>query len=257
MPADRLDEVAAAVNELPGVTHNYSRRHEWNLWFTLTARNTGEIKVQLSQLSSRTGIADIHALPAEKVYKIRVDFKLMNSLDDSINSPQPPTTFSDKAAEMPNNFAPDQQALIRLLQEDLPRAEEPFAALAGKLNWPVEEVIRQVRDWLSSGVIRRFGAVVRHRQIGFSANAMAVFNAPLDRIDEIGSALAGLSEVSHCYRRQPFSGFDYNLFAMFHSRSEKHLRDKITNTARQFSLQCYDILFSEKEYKKTSPKFFV
>ena len=129
--------------------------------------------------------------------------------------------------------------------------------MAGQLGLCCEDLIEQIKDWLAAGVIRRFGAVVDHRRLGFKANGMAVFRALPQRVDEIGRALAQRAEVSHCFRRPALPDFDFNLYAMVHGRSVDQVRALVAGLAGEFGLDEYAVLFSTAEYKKTSMKYFV
>lgn len=243
----RLDSVAQAVSSLPEVTHNYARRHEYNLWFTLTSRSKDRIEKAVQALSRETGV-DFQLLPAVAVYKINAVF----SLDG-----RPPAAAVRLAGSTgPVELTGDQKRLVGILRGDLGISPQPLAAVAARVGWPVHRVIEQVQQWLAGGVIRRFGAVAAHRKLGFRANGMAVFRVEDARIDSFGRRLAELPQISHCYRRRPFPGWKYNLFAMFHGRSEEEVRNLIDNIANQTGVADYDVLFSTVEYKKTSPVFF-
>jgi len=252
IPPERLPDVAETVNALAGVTHNYRREHDYNLWFTLTAESEDRLGRIIEDLRCRTGIADFHSLPAVSVYKIRVDFQM----DPPAEAPADRAAGLPPPPDQPVSFTKDHKRLVRLLQEDIPLCARPFGRIADELAWPVDRVVRQINDWLGAGVIRRFGAVVRHRRLGFNANGMAVFRVPPERIDEVGKSLAGHSEVSHCYRRPPLPAFDYNLFAMVHGQSADEVRAAVAKLAEQLHLSDYQVLFSAAEYKKTSMSYF-
>jgi siroheme decarboxylase len=289
---EQLEATAARVSCLPGVTHNYERRHAYNLWFTLTAPSAAALEQTLRDLADETG-AEFHSLPALAIYKIRVQFDLTE--DDELSpssqpsptlgrgspqSPAPlgvandprggsPTCHGECAPEArgrtefrragPGEIAPlseDQKRLVRLIQDGLAVETEPFAAAARELGWTVERVVEQIRQWTDAGVIRRFGAVVRHHQLGFTANGMSVFRLTPDRVDEAGRRLAQRSEVSHCYRRPPLPDFAYNLFAMTHGRTEDEVRVAAVAMAREVSPEAHDVLFSVREFKKVSMRYF-
>jgi DNA-binding Lrp family transcriptional regulator len=150
-----------------------------------------------------------------------------------------------------------QKQLVRRLQDTLPLVDQPFDVLAGDLGWSTDRVLEQINDWRSRGVIRRFGAVVDHRRLGFTANGMAVFRVPDDEIDAAGRLLAGRDEVSHCYRRPPLEGFDYNLFAMVHGTSVEEVQVAVADIVETVAPYEHAVLFSETEYKKVSMKYFV
>jgi radical SAM protein with 4Fe4S-binding SPASM domain len=249
VPAERLVEVAALVTRLPGVTHNYRRLNAYNLWFTLTAGSAGELEGTLDDLQQQTGIRDFYSLPALAIYKTRVVFSL------SDEAPVPPAPHPGWVGDA-RGLDEGQKGLVRLIQDDLPVVPEPFAELARRLGWPTQRVLDQISEWLAAGVIRRFGAVVAHRRLGFQGNGMAVFRVPPERVDEAGRALARYHEVSHCYRRPPLPEWDYNLFGMVHGRTADEVGPLVARMAAELDAPDYDILFSTVEYKKTSMKYF-
>jgi siroheme decarboxylase len=257
VPADRLEEVAARVSRLPGVTHNYERRHAYNLWFTLSAPSSAALAQALADLARDTGL-EFNSLTALAVYKIRVQFDLAGD-SDAEAAPQD-SSFSRRPRGDATSAAPlsdEQKSLVRLIQDGLTVEREPFAAAAAKLGWPVSQVVEQIREWLADGVIRRFGAVVRHHELGFRANGMAVFRLPPERIDEAGRTLAARREVSHCYQRPPLPDFPYNLYAMTHGRTEEEVRSAAADMVRQVSPEAHNLLLSVREFKKASMRYFI
>lgn len=250
IPPERLAEVAARVTRLPGVTHNYERRHAYNLWFTLTCPSAQQLERTLQGLREETGIPDFHNLPALAVYKIRVQF-------DLADEPEAPETAGAPAPGAPRPLDEKQKELVRLLQDGLAVEREPFAAMAARLGWPPSSVVQQIREWLDSGVIRRFGAVVRHKELGFVANGMAAFRISPEAVDDAGRRLARRAEVSHCYRRPPLPDFPYSLFAMVHGQSEDEVRQTAAMMAREIGVEEYAVLFSVTEFKKASMRYFV
>jgi radical SAM protein with 4Fe4S-binding SPASM domain len=251
VPPDRLDEVVGLVNQIPGVTHNYRRDHAYNLWFTLTAGSQAQLTATISRLKRDTGIDDFHSLPALAVYKSNVQFWLGEEPPPSA-PPQAP-----RASRPAVTLDDRQRQIVRALQESLPMVEEPFEAVAGQLGRPLQSVLDQANEWIASGVIRRVGAVLAHRRIQFTANGMAVFAVPPERIDEVGLRMARESRISHCYRRPELADWPYNLFAMVHGRAEAQVREFVEGLAGELGLERYDILFSTQEYKKESMRFFV
>jgi heme b synthase len=250
VPPERLAEVARLAAALPGVTHCYERRHPWNLWFTLTSRSAREIEDVLADLRKKTGIAELYSLPALAIYKIRVHFDLTGeSAAPEAAAPGPPGPAIV--------LGEPEKELVRLLQDGLPLEREPFAGVAQRLRWPAARVIGQIREWLAAGVIRRFGAVVRHQTLGYAANAMSVFRVPEERVDEAGRRLAGFAAISHCYRRPTLPEFPYNLFAMVHGRTEDEIRALVDGAAKDLGLPDPAVLFSAAEFKKTSMRYFL
>ena len=255
-PPERLDDVAATVSQLHGVTHNYRREHAYNLWFTLTAESEPRVEAILADLRKRTGIDAMFSLPALTVYKIRVNFDLTEKKGD-----RHPSDDAKPAREKePVPFSPldeEQKHLVRILQESVPDTAGPFDEVAADVGWPVERVIEQINAWRDAGVIRRFGAVVRHQRLGFGANGMSVYTVSGDRIDEVGYRLAERPEISHCYHRPALEGFPYTLFGMIHGHDEQAVRNLAADLAAQNDIDDFDVLFSTTEYKKVSMKYFV
>jgi DNA-binding Lrp family transcriptional regulator len=250
VPLEQLKGVADRVSALAGVTHNYERRHAYNLWFTLTSRSPEAQTRTLERLRRETFIPHFHSLPALAVYKIRVKFDLAEDASGQDAAlPQSRVT--------PKPLSEEQRRLVRLIQEGIPAVREPFFDAAALLRWPVRRVVEQIREWLAVGVIRRFGAVVRHRELGFSANGMAVFRVTEIAVDAAGRRLAEHPQVSHCYRRPPLEGFTYNLYAMVHGRTEDEVRKTVAEMAGEAGLAEYDVLFSVTEFKKASMRYFV
>jgi DNA-binding Lrp family transcriptional regulator len=254
VPAERLAGVAKLVNHLPGVTHNYRREHAYNLWFTLTADSREQIDSILDELRRRTGLNEFYSLSALAVYKIRVEFQLSETSAASRNAQ---AAGSPAQPGEPTKLDERQKQLVRVLQEGLPLVPEPFAEMAKQVDFSAKEIVQQITDWLAEGLIRRFGAVVRHQKLGFVANGMAVFQVGADRIDVVGEKMAEYPEISHCYRRPSLDDWNYNLFAMVHGRSEAQVRRFVERLAKQLKISKYDILFSTTEYKKTSMKYFL
>ncbi|MCE5280144.1 MAG: radical SAM protein [Planctomycetaceae bacterium] len=250
VPPPRLDDVAAEVNLLPGVTHNYQRQHDYNLWFTLTSPSPADQEKTLRDLADRTGVEAFYPLPALTLYKIRVDFRMVEAASEHPPAPAPP-------AAAPAALDEPRRRLVRLLQESLPMTAEPFAHLAEAMGWPVQQVLEQIAAWRRQGVIRRFGAVVDHRRLGFNANAMAVLRVPPEQIDSLACRIARRQEVSHCYRRPPLPGFDYSLYAMVHGRCEDDVRRVVGEILKDVGDWPHEVLFSARQFKKVSMRYFL
>jgi len=269
VPAAKIEAFVSAVNRLPGVSHNYGRRHRLNVWFTLTVGNEGVIRQTVDTLKAKYGIDEIHNLPAVRVFKIEVEFALGVPRAPAEVAPAAGQTSKDKKQEVkPAHTNPKQtegetqklnayqKMLVRELQEDLGVTAEPFAQVASIVGLGQEEILHQIRQWKQDGTIRRFGASVRHPRLGFTANGMAVFSIPPDRIEEAGRGLASYPSVSHCYQRPRAPGWPYNLFAMTHCRNEEELREIVQVMADQIRPRAHDVLLTTAEYKKTNVKYF-
>lgn len=146
--------------------------------------------------------------------------------------------------------------IISFIQGDLPLDKRPFALVAEKAGISEEEYIERIQNLKKSGIIRRFGATLRHQEAGFSSNAMIAWLVPDDRIDEVGEILAQFKEVTHCYQRNPQSDWRYNLYTMVHGSSRDECYKMAERMSRSVGIDEYTLLFSEKEFKKTSMQYF-
>lgn len=146
--------------------------------------------------------------------------------------------------------------IISVIQGDLPLHPSPFAVLAEKIGLTEEALIERIRYLKEEGIIRRFGATLRHQEAGFSSNAMIAWLAPDARIEEIGSICARFREVTHCYHRAPRKDWPYNLYTMVHGGNREECRRIAEEVSRAAGVSDYLLLFSEKEFKKTSMAYF-
>ncbi len=149
-----------------------------------------------------------------------------------------------------------EKSIIRELTGDLPVTSQPFVILAQKLGISQRRILSIIKRLKEEGRIRRFGATLRHRNSGFSANAMVVWNIPEEKIDEVGRAMASFREVTHCYHRRPQRDWKYNLFTMVHGASEEACRQIAQEISQTTAMTDYQLLFSRKELKKTTMRYF-
>lgn len=146
--------------------------------------------------------------------------------------------------------------VIRLIQGDLPVEESPFAVLAKQAGISEQDFIERVRNLKRKGILRRFGATLRHQKAGYDSNAMVAWLVPDERVDEVGHALARFREVTHCYQRRPQGDWPYNLFSMVHAGSREQCHKIAERMSEAVLVKDYVLLFSEKEFKKTSMEYF-
>jgi len=156
---------------------------------------------------------------------------------------------------MPNGDRKPKGPVLQAAQDDLPMTERPFAALAATHGVGEEELLETLRQWLHSGMMRRYGALVSHRKLGYECSAMVVWQVPPERIAEVGRLFAADPEVTHCYQRQPAPGLPHNLYIMIHSHSEDDCRRKAENLSRVAGVAAYELLISTREFKKDSPRY--
>ena len=243
--ADSLDAVAEKVSEIPGVTHNYARTGEFNLWFTVVAATQEEIGRTLSEVGALPGVERVLSLPSERTYKLRAVF----GVGTGRMSVPPGNASSGERVSCPSEL----QTVVRKFQDDiLPLGLAPFAA----------DELARLRDLVADGTIRRFGAILNHRGVGFVANALTAWTVGDARRDALGAAFARMDFVTHCYARRTAEGWPHSVFAMVHARSRDELRGRLaelTAVAAEVTGASSEPLVMEtlREYAKKSARYFV
>ena len=250
---DRLDSVALEVNKHPGVSHNYERDHEFNMWFTLAVPPDGDLKKDLEQMASLDGVIKFRLLPTLKLYKIGVKLDMVNTDPSKLSPDDNVKTIDQKRFELTSR----DKEFIRELQKDLEVTPRPFDNSANNLGITVDELFKKAIEYESIGVMRRFAAILRHRDAGFTANGMIVWKVPDDKIDEVGCKLASFPQVSHCYRRPEYPDWPFNLFSMIHARTIRAAKKIAIELSNFVGINEYRILFSSREFKKERVKYFV
>lgn len=237
-PEDDVEDCAAIIGAQPGVNHNYLRENPVNLWFVATGPDRAHVDRTLAAIAQETGRAVID-LPLARPYHIDLGFSLIGGA-----KPPPPPPL-DRAA-----LRPDDDALVQALCDGLTLVQRPYAALADALGRPEDALRDRIAALLKAGALTRLGVVVRHRALGFTANAMVCFDPPEDRIDEAGAALARAPGVNLAYRRRPHERWPYPLFCMIHARSRGEALELLLDAmpaaglegaprAILFSLRCF------------------
>ena len=149
-----------------------------------------------------------------------------------------------------------EKKIIAFLQEDIEITARPYLGIARKLEISEQVLLETLQSLCERGIIRRYGATLRHQKTGFTANAMAAWQVDEERIDDVGTKMASFREVSHCYRRNPTERWPYNLYTMIHAGDEDACRQTAQKMAEAASVDTYTLLFSRKELKKTSMIYF-
>ncbi|MEP0824204.1 MAG: Lrp/AsnC family transcriptional regulator [Nitrososphaera sp.] len=250
---DKLEYVAEKVNEHPGVSHNYERNHEYNMWFTLAVPPGTDMKVDLDRMAALDGVIKYRVLPTLKLYKIGVRLDMVNSDPEK---PKPTEEVKELNPEKVQITERDKE-FIRELQKDLAVVPEPFKELADNLGITTGELLARAKEYEKNGIMRRFAAILRHRDAGFVANGMVVWHVPEDKIDEVGFKLAAFPQVSHCYRRPIYPDWRFNLFSMVHARTLEAAEKMAAEMSEAIGIKDYQILFSSREFKKERVKYFV
>jgi siroheme decarboxylase len=249
VPPPCLADVAAQVNALPGVNHNYEREHRYNLWFVLTGRDAERLHRRLDALQQHTGLVALR-LPMQRVYRIGLGFDLLGS---GAAGPHPPLPERSAAAVAPADFA-----LAAQVEGGLPLVDAPYAQWARQLGLSEAEVLGTLQRWLAQGSLRRFGVIVRHHEFGFDCNAMTVFDVADAEVDARGEALARQPGVSLCYRRARAPGWPYNLYCMVHGRERVAVRGRIEQAVDAAGLAhcARELLFSRRRFKQQGGSYF-
>lgn len=243
VPAARLSEVARRVSAHREVNHNYEREHEWNLWFVVTAPDSARLAEVLSDIQRECGLA-VMSLPLERDFHIDLGFDLHTGTVPVRGS---------RAAVAPVRLNPVQAALVAALQPGIPLSPRPYAELARRAGMTELEVIAQLWRWVGTGVIRRFGVVVRHHEVGFGANAMIVLDVPDAEVDRVGRRLAAEQQVTLCYQRpRRLPQWCYNLFCMIHGRARDAVLSRIADVLAHCAAADYprEVLFSRRRFKQ-------
>ena len=249
---NKIDEVANEINKHPGVSHNYERNHEYNVWFTLAVPPDGDMKADLDKMASLVGVLKYRVLPTLKMFKIGVKLDMVN---DDPEKPNPSDdvknleTKSEKISEIDREY-------IRQLQKDIEIIKEPFKTIAENLGISSLELFNKIKEYESIGIMRRFAAILRHRQAGFTANGMIVWKIPEDNVDEKGIKIASFPQVSHCYRRPIYPDWEFNLFSMIHARTIEAAEKIAKEISTVIGIEEYKILFSSREFKKERVRYF-
>jgi len=247
---ESVGRVAELINAFPEVTHNYLRNHALNIWFTVIARTEERIEAILYRVRAEEGVVRVLSLPATRIFKINAHFAVY---EQPAELPRHAATYRDA---QPHEFQDWEIRLIRQLSGPMPLAAQPFARIAEQAGIGEAEALERIRAWKTDGTIRRFGARVAHRAVGYPANGMSVWKAAPEQVESAGRFMAGLPEVSHCYLRPLKPEWDYNLYAMIHGPTEAAVLDVARRIADNTGLKQYEVLFSTKEFKKIAPRYF-
>ena len=247
---DKVGQAADIINQHPGVSHNYLRNHDYNIWFTMAVAPDSKLGLEktIEILKERTGADDAITLPTLKMFKISVkmDTTGKRAKKEKVK----------KVAHKEIELTPLHISVIKELQKNIVVTPEPFRAATGKLGLSYEQFFDIANELKESGVMRRFATILNHRKAGFGANAMSVWAVPEDKGEEIGQEMASFSAVSHCYLRPSYPNWPYNLFAMVHAKTREECDTLIEEMAKESGLTEYGKLYSTIEFKKQRLVYF-
>ncbi|MEM9576872.1 MAG: AsnC family transcriptional regulator [Pseudomonadota bacterium] len=241
-PDTRIEEVAAIINAQEGVNHSYLRENTWNIWFVATGPSRQFVDDALDAISARTGLRVLD-LRLRRPFNVDLGF----ALDGTNKLP--------KARSLDEGFVIESKdrAIMQALSEGLSPTICPFADLAARLGESETQVIERVRRLAASGILSRIGVIVRHRALGWRANAMCVFVVPPEQIEACGKALTGVQGVTLCYERRPVPDvWPYTLYCMIHGRSRAETLDVLSQARVEAQLVPYEykVLFSSRCFRQ-------
>jgi len=245
---------ANVINQHPGVSHNYLRNHDFNIWFTIATEPTSPLGVDgtLEVLAREAGAESVRQLPTLKLFKIRMDLEMEGSTEDLAKAVQamPP------AETEPQPYDESDVAVIRATQGDLPVTQEPYAAAARALEVSQDQLLRHLELMQERRLLRRVAAILFHRRAGFSANGMGVWRVPDERIMELGPRMAAFRGISHCYQRPTYQDWPYSIFTMAHGRSKEECDAILDSIAAETGIADRATLYSSTEFKKIRLLYF-
>jgi siroheme decarboxylase len=248
---ERLEEAAAVISAHPGVSHNYRREHQFNLWFTLTVPPGGSIEWTVEHLTHLAGARQPLLLPSLRVFKIGVSLDMAGEREADARG-----DFGRRGAALQEPLSELEIELVRALQKPIKLVAEPFGEAARALGLSEAELFEGAERLKQQGRMRRYAAVLRHRRAGFSANGMSVWKVPRRRIDEVGDYMSSLLAVTHCYLRPTHPGWPYNIFAMVHGRAREECEAVVNSIAEETQIDEHDIIYSSTEFKKARLRYF-
>ncbi|HJM25749.1 MAG TPA: Lrp/AsnC family transcriptional regulator, partial [Nitrosopumilus sp.] len=211
------------------------------------------VKTEVDKFSELPGVQATRMLPTIQMFKIGVKLDMNENKKQEIK----PSEEKKKTIHVDFVATDEDKKYVRELQKDLDIVDRPFLKSAEALGITEDQLFEKTRYYESIAVIRRYAAILRHRDVGFVANGMIVWKVPDDRIDEVGAKLGAFPQVSHCYQRPSYPDWPYNVFSMIHCKSHDEAGDVAKTIQNQIDVADYTILFSEREFKKTRVQYFI
>ena len=245
---------AQVINEHPGVSHNYLRNHDFNLWFTIATEPDSKLGLEgtLEVLARESGAESVRQLPTLKLFKIRMDLEMEGGTEALASAAE----VKEPIELEPQPYDEFDIAVIRALQGDMPVVEEPYAPAAAALGMTQERLLDHLAGMQERGLLRRVAAILYHRRAGFSANGMGVWKVPDEQIFEIGCRMAAVRGISHCYQRPTYEDWPYSVFTMAHGRSKEECDAVLDAIAEQTGISERATLYSSTEFKKIRLQYF-
>jgi siroheme decarboxylase len=245
---------AQVINGHPGVSHNYLRNHDFNLWFTIATEPDSKLGLDgtLEVLAHEAQAESVRQLPTLRLFKIRMDLEMEGDTDalSGAVDESPPAELD------PQPYDELDVAVIRALQGDMPVVPEPYAPAADSLRMGHEDFLSHLEGMRERRLLRRVAAILYHRRAGFSANGMGVWKVPDERIAEVGARMACVRGISHCYQRPTYEDWPYSVFTMAHGRSKEECDAVLDAVATHTGIEERATLYSSTEFKKIRLLYF-
>jgi siroheme decarboxylase len=251
---DNPHRAASIINSHPGVSHNYLRDHEFNLWFTIATEPDSRLGLDgtLEVLRRLTGAESVRQLPTLKLFKINMNLEMEKGTDALAAA----VTAGEPLEPDPIELSDLDVAVIRALQGDMPIVPRPYDPAAAELGVPVRELLAQLESMSERKALRRVAAILFHRRAGFSANGMGVWRVPEERIMELAPRMAAFRGISHCYQRPTYPDWPYSVFTMAHGRSREECDAILDSIAAETGVEERRTLYSSTEFKKVRLLYF-
>lgn len=246
VPPERLAAVAAFVSGEPGVNHNYEREHSINLWFVVTGATEAEVRRTLARIEYGTRFKVLR-LPLVEEFHIDLGFDLDTRAAPRETAPHRFPALSSREKD-----------LVAATAGGLPLVPAPYEFVARKLGATEGDVIALLDKMLADGRIRRLGAVIRHRRLGYEANAMVVWDVPDSLVGEVGRRLASDTAVTLCYRRaRSLPEWPYNLYCMLHGRERARVLYDVKRVTAAHGLAAFprSVLFSRRCFAQRAARY--
>lgn len=254
--AENPQRAARAVNAHPGVSHNYLRTHEFNLWFTIATPPDSKLGLSgtLAALMEETGAESMRELPTLTLFKINMNLEMEKGTEALASTVEaaPPRELEAQP------YDADDIATIKALQGPMEAVARPYDAAAAELGISTEDLLERLRGMVDRKILRRVAAILYHRRAGFSANGMGVWKVPEEQVLEVGGRMAAFRGISHCYQRPTYEDWPYSVFTMAHGRSKEECDAILDSIAKECGMGPEDraTLYSSTEYKKIRLHYF-
>jgi DNA-binding Lrp family transcriptional regulator len=254
--SENPQRAAKMVNAHPGVSHNYLRTHDFNLWFTIATPPDSKLglKGSIDALMEETGAVSMRELPTLTLFKINMNLEMEGGTEALAAQVEaaPPRELEAQP------YDETDIAIIKALQGPMKAVERPYDEAAQEVGMSTDDFLAHLEGMKDRKILRRVAAILYHRRAGFSANGMGVWKVPEDQILEVGGVMAATRGISHCYQRPTYDDWPYSVFTMAHGRSKEECDAVLDSIAETCEMGPDDrsTLYSSTEYKKIRLHYF-